>query len=154
MSVSLISQPIGKKDLFTGAGTVVPLVLQVSLSLSLSLSRARARSFSLAYSDPLPPSLSLSLSAAAAATATAAATAAAAAVFSIGGIEPFSSQSQQVIAPIPWLPDAPRGSSVWRSQSGVLAATWAASSDGTSTPAGFLSLSLSVPLSLSVSLSL
>jgi hypothetical protein len=31
------------------------------------------------------------------------------------------------VAPVPWLPDAPRGSAVWRSKLGVTSASWAAS---------------------------
>ena len=47
------------------------------------------------------------------------------AVFGIGGIRPFAPSvggGQRVVAPVPWLPDAPRGSAVWRSSAGVTSA--------------------------------
>jgi hypothetical protein len=46
-----------------------------------------------------------------------------AAVFGIGGIQPFPGASgRRVIAPVPWLVDAPRGSAVWQSRAGAIAA--------------------------------
>ena len=52
------------------------------------------------------------------------------AVFGIGGIQPFpigdGSPYRTSVAPVPWLPDAPYGSAVWRSLAGVTAAAWAA----------------------------
>ena len=77
-----------------------------------------------------------------------------AAVFLLGGIQPFSadSHSKRLVAPVPWLRDAPRGSAVWRSQAGVFSATWAASEDITSVmPAGHASrwsvwVNVSVPI--------
>ena len=62
-----------------------------------------------------------------------------AAVFGIGGIQPFSSPSWPrtddfvSVAPIPWLPDAPRGAAVWRSRTGVISASWAAITISTAT---------------------
>eukprot|EP01043_Picozoa_sp_COSAG02_P038650 COSAG02_NODE_2996_length_7581_cov_35.324111_6_plen_256_part_00 len=75
-----------------------------------------------------------------------------AAVFSIGGIQPFSSAHQElrVVAPIPWLPDAPRGSTVWRSQEGVFSTTWSASSNGSSMPAGDDTASWSLWINVSI----
>lgn len=75
-----------------------------------------------------------------------------AAVFSIGGIQPFNSAHQglRVVAPIPWLPDAPRGSTVWRSQEGVFAATWSASTDGSSLSAGDDAVGWSVWVNVSI----
>ena len=53
-------------------------------------------------------------------------------MFGIGGIQPFapSAGERQAVAPVPWLPDAPRGSAVWRSKAGVLSAAWAAATSG------------------------
>ena len=60
------------------------------------------------------------------------------AVFDIGGIGgvqphvplgPTSSarpSERRVLAPVPWLPDAPRGSTVWRTHSGTISTAWAA----------------------------
>jgi hypothetical protein len=51
------------------------------------------------------------------------------AVFGIAGIQPFSSTGgRPSLAPIPWLPDAPRGAAVWRSRAGVTSTAWAATS--------------------------
>ena len=54
------------------------------------------------------------------------------AVFGIGGIQPFGSASgsRAGIAPVPWLPEAPRGSAVWRSQHGGVSAAWSAEPPG------------------------
>ena len=51
-----------------------------------------------------------------------------AAVFGIGGIEPIAplSGGRKSVAPIPWLPDAPRGAAVWRSLAGATSVSWAA----------------------------
>lgn len=50
-----------------------------------------------------------------------------AAVFGIGGVGPGAISA---VAPVPWLPDAPRGAAVWRSSAGPTAAAWAAASGG------------------------
>ena len=52
-----------------------------------------------------------------------------AAVFGIGGIRPNPS-GRPSLAPIPWLPDAPRGAVVWQSRAGILSAAWAAATSG------------------------
>ena len=54
------------------------------------------------------------------------------AVFGIGGIQPFKSPAgdRPSVAPILWLPEAPRGSAVWRSRDGVISAAWSAAQEG------------------------
>lgn len=66
------------------------------------------------------------------------------AVFGIGGITPLLSDAQAVgIAPVPWLPEAPRGGAVWRSGVGEVSVAWSAAF---STGGGFeLSLNATVP---------
>ena len=51
------------------------------------------------------------------------------AVYGIGGIRPSfvhgNNRKTLVLAPVPWLPDAPLGSAVWRSTQGVASTRWA-----------------------------
>lgn len=59
------------------------------------------------------------------------------AVFGIGGIQPYFANALRIastnrdhriqVAPVPWLADAPRGATVWRSGEGVTTAAWASS---------------------------
>ena len=58
-------------------------------------------------------------------------------MFGIGGIQPYFANALRIastnrdhriqVAPVPWLADAPRGATVWRSGEGVTTAAWAAS---------------------------
>ena len=62
-------------------------------------------------------------------------------VFGIGGIRPHfmrgevptsggtQNLNRLLLAPVPWLPDAPRGAAVWRTSTGVASTSWAAQTD-------------------------
>ena len=54
------------------------------------------------------------------------------AVFGIGGLRPHRTEwgSVSSIAPVPWLPDAPRGAAVWRSAHGLVTSAWEAVREG------------------------
>jgi hypothetical protein len=61
------------------------------------------------------------------------------ALYGIGGIQPsFIREAvpdagdfteQLLLAPVPWLPDAPRGAAVWRTDAGMASTSWAAVAD-------------------------
>jgi hypothetical protein len=63
-------------------------------------------------------------------------------LFGIGGIRPgfmreevpaaddsTQDETRLLLAPVPWLPDAPRGAAVWRTAAGQTSTSWAASDD-------------------------
>ena len=55
------------------------------------------------------------------------------AVFGIGGLRSHQDahRTSTTIAPVPWLPSAPRGSAVWRSEKGMVTTSWSAVNDST-----------------------
>eukprot|EP01048_Picozoa_sp_COSAG05_P000110 COSAG05_NODE_3_length_51333_cov_129.132080_10_plen_602_part_00 len=68
-------------------------------------------------------------------------------LFGVGGIRPHfmrgevpttdvdtKSAKRLLLAPVPWLPDAPRGAAVWRTDAGVASSSWAAQNDGGESP--------------------
>lgn len=77
------------------------------------------------------------------------------AVFGIGGVQPLMPDSSSSapasaplrlrIAPVPWIPDAPRGAAVWRSRAGVASSAWAASESARTKAAWQLWVNATVP---------